>query len=1040
MKPIHLKMSAFGPYAKTAEVDFTPFGKSGVFLITGDTGAGKTTLFDAIVFALYGEPSGNTRPADSLRSDFASADRETYVNFTFSHRNNTYKILRNPAYTRPKRSGKGETTEKASAILTYPNGEVLSGVREVTEAITELLGMTSTQFKQIVMVAQGEFLKLLHANSNERGEIFRRIFKTDLYLRAQQIFKEKEKAAVTEYENKKQEFFRITGEAVFSDAVTAEEWNTLLEKQSLDEKESLFTLLDTAIKQDKQESNLLSTHLKQLDQEWVDLHGRLLSAKETNARFEQLQDRKETYYTLLLQKEEMQKLSDEIIIGENALIHIKPLQDSLIKGFNEQEALSNRIAKAKSELDDVQSSLIQLRHTYEQLQSREQEKDELLITIRRLESDQPQYNRLNQLQNTLNKTLNDHETLQQVLSRLETEKETLEREIKLLTEKIQYTQEISQKTQLLKTELALKHQRQHALETLLEEIKKQKEQELKLNEAKSLYHQSQIKLDKLKRETDIAERLFFQAQAGLLAQTLEENQPCPVCGSLSHPSKAVLSDTVPKESDLKHQKEQLSLLTEETAAYAKQTGEYQTAYNLLNETISQLYKQLELPKTTTEQEVASILHELKEQNHTLETQQREWEKQAANINNLQTQLQEKEQQKLKIEDDVTETNKQITLLKSAITELESDRKAIAQTLAYPTFEEAQKALETANSLYKTLCDALTEAKNKLDTAKGKETELTALHNELLQQQESVFQNVKIQKENFYSALKQYGFESEDAYRSALITPVQLQHNRNVLSEYRSQMDTVKAEIRQLESALKDKTLQDLSALETELEQAEQKRTKIGEELSAASNRLTINSRIKQRLKSLEKDLSEAENQYRLTAALSQTANGGLKEKKRIAFEQYVQAVYFDRILARANVRLFEMSNGRYTLIRSEESSGTKKTGLDLDVKDSYTGKTRPVKTVSGGEAFMASLSLALGMSDVVQSFAGGAVADALFIDEGFGSLDTNSLEQAITTLLELASNDRLVGIISHVAELKEQIPRQIQIKKSKIGSTLEVKV
>ena len=924
MRPEKLIMCAFGPYAGKVEVPFEDFGDHGIYLITGDTGAGKTTIFDAIVFALYGEASGDFRKAHMLRSDFAAPEEKTYVELTFSNRGNTYTVMRNPEYLRPKTRGEGMTKESADGSLTYPDGRVVTGSRQTTKAVEELLGLDRNQFVQIAMIAQGDFLKLLLAGTEERGRIFRKIFDTENYLGFQKELKRRFLETRKVYEELKKSIDQyVEGILLPETEGTDNEEYENREKlpENLPGENVVYHLPELTEKLEdliREQENLEKSEDEQL--------------KELDQALQELQEE-------LGKQSLMQKTKEEIERKQELLTKIAA--ETEIWKARHEDALQKQPRAEKA------TSLLAV---LEQQMSRYELREELEKKIAALQA---------QERDAEKKASDIQEKLTAVL-------ETLEKETKRRKE----IGEPQQSLLILEAE-ELEWRRQQdkfsQLEKTLKELKRQRQQ---------VADDEQIFLQALGRSTQLGktyvdlEALFLSGQAGILAATLENGKPCPVCGSPEHPNPAIREHHVPSEADLKQAAEKkekaLACTAEASAALGRSRGRL-------------------------EQEQEAFANWCSGENITVEQAEEYLETGRKQAASQKKQFQEK--------------RRELSALKKEKDELEHRQPVLEQKIS-----ELRQAGE--------------------DCAHGRITCHTRRKALILQKKEVEAELTYDTRDEAVKAQRSCQKEKESIIR-------EIDETRGKMEDFRRQKTAVEKTLEALKSQTEEIKEQDSVILQGKKERLSRQRAVCLENQKKRHLLIETDRKILMQVKNYEKKLARIREQYRILSSLSDTANGELKGKRKLAFEQYIQIVFFSRIIQEANKRFSVMTDGRYLLKRRQDDGNLRsQTGLELDVFDYYTGRLRSVQSLSGGESFKASLSLALGLADVVQQYAGGIRLDAVFIDEGFGSLDRESLNQAITILMELAGSSRLAGIISHVEELKEQIDRKIVVKRGTTGSSL----
>lgn len=902
MRPIKLIMSAFGPYAEKTVLELDKFGNNGLYLITGDTGAGKTTIFDAITFALYGVASGNNRKSDMLRSKYAKAETPTFVELTFSYQDKEYRILRNPEYERPKTRGEGTTKESANAELYYPDGHVVTKLKEVNKAVEDIMGIDAGQFSQIAMIAQGDFLKLLLASTEDRKKIFRKIFHTQIFEKIQDKLKSDAIILLSKFRSIRASINQYEDGIIIPESYESEEMEAL-------------ELLGKIIACD---TDLQETYSKEL----INVEKQIESVTK-----------------ILTQAEAQKKHKETVNNTESAIVSQQKAFTSCQEKLAEAKAKEPRKAEIEKmilvletqlpeyeELDNKKAALISKQEQLESLQ-------ENIISSREKKTD---------AKIKLDKMLEEQKSLQSMEAdkiRLSNEKENIE----------------SEKTDLDDLENAL------ALLTKLENDLKAFQRDY-LNKAEIA--------EEKRAEYERKNRLFLDEQAGVLAQSLSDGVPCPVCGSTEHPNPAEFSTDAPTEAELKKAKKEAEKAEKDCSASSAVASKQKGIVEEKKASTSR--KAAELLETTLENAPVAIIKEKHKVNECI-----------ADI-----------EAKLKI------------------TDAQIKRKKALETAIPAKQEEIQKYDDSISVYEKQI------------------TETTATINSLAEQIESLTQKLK------FSA-KTKAEEEINALRS------EKSAIENDVDISQSAFDACSKELERLKTVLLEakKNLQDNPEIDSEAEKNKQEKfikqkSALLEQQKSLAIRLTTNKTALDNIYAKQKELSAVEEQLTWMDALSNTANGKIGQKDKVMLETYIQMTYFDRVINRANTRFMVMSGGQYELKRREAAENQRsQSGLDLDVIDHYNGTERSVSSLSGGEAFKASLSLALGLSDEIQCSAGGIKLDTMFVDEGFGSLDSESLQQAIKVLLELADSNRLIGIISHVEELKQRVDKQIVITKEKSGGS-----
>ena len=917
MRPLKITMSAFGPYAGEVTLDMQKLGKSGIYLITGDTGAGKTTIFDAISYALYGEASGNYRENTTLRSKYASADTPTFVELEFEYNNEIYKINRNPEYPRPNKRGEGFTKQSANAELIMPDGSVITKIKEVSAKVEEIIGINKNQFSQIAMIAQGDFRKLLNCETNERSKIFRKIFKTEPYhnieIKLSSLFnelkrnREKEKSGIEQYIN----------------------------QLKCNENDTLSLELERAKKGDV------------LIEDVIKLAGEIIN-KDT-LEYTKTQKNIESI------NEEIEKINSNIKLYEN------------------QEATKKAYAKASAKLEEFKTKRNECEKAYKSAEAQRERLDDLTSKINLINSKMPKYDELKNLENSIKERKQSFEKNGSLLKLKQLEITSLEKEIdekSKALEEVKGADLLVQKLTAQKEEISKKAE---ALKELKTEIDRCKTEQKNLKNAQSFAKSALDEYGALENEYNQIYIAFFNEQAGIIADELKDGEPCPVCGSTSHPNLARKSENAPSQADV-----------ESAQKLAKKAQE----------------------KADKARDTASALKS-------------RFDEIAANVKSAAKKL-------FGTDDNVFDNyNSNISALK----------KEYDDTLAL-----LKKANEKLN-LYQKLDNEIPKIQEK---QKSISDEISTLNTQKASDEAFISENTK----RVISIKSELDFESADLAKDKLKEYTNLSNDiknaieksKNAFDDIKSKYDTQKGTKASLENALKEFKEIDLASLNEKSLKLNEHKKDVDKTAKLLYSRIENNKSLVDDISEKRDILKEYDDKYVWLKALSETANGDISGKEKITLETFVQMTYFDSIIRKANIRLLTMSDGQYELVRRSDAETLKKNeGLALDVIDHFNASSRSVSTLSGGESFMASLCLALGLSDEIQSSNGGIKLDTMFVDEGFGSLDGEALDRALSALTSLSQGNRLVGIISHVDALRDRIDNKIVITKDRtIGSNAQI--
>ncbi|MBQ3390105.1 MAG: SMC family ATPase [Firmicutes bacterium] len=1050
MKPIRLVMSAFGPYAGVTEVDFTQFDSGGLFLITGDTGSGKTTIFDAISFALFNKTSGSLRDAGSMRSDFASPEDDTYVELTFEHGGRTYTVRRFPAYASAKKRGQGITMRPAKAVLIREPETPVEGVDAVTREVEEILRIQYDQFRQIAMIAQGEFRQVLNADPKKRGEILQKIFCTEKYEAMGRILREKAGVAerqIGEFLRSMDQYMEsvdCSPESPLSEELAAEKRTSLAGETRYDAGDRIG-LVERIIEEESRRIPELERIYQDRNRTYEERSAELTMAEALEERFERNDQLREEEELLWLDEPRIRELSGKIECWKKAVYEVAPSWNAFEDAAERLNTTESDRQKAGQTHQDAEKDKREAEDALLEAEKHQPEAEEKKIHAARTREDREKYQKLDELaerEKHLAKEANtltaDEKKLRESLDAL---RKDLEEKENLLTETADAPE------QALRAEQSANEldQRLNAVDRLRKELLKDLlEKRSAALQATGEFQRARDDYDREREAFAHAERMLELSRAGILAGKLVPGAPCPVCGSVDHPAPAKIPEDGITEEGASERKTALETAEQkkneayDTAVQAR--GSLEAAEQTFRNETERVLGRLPAPEETAGsidrtlqtlwESVRKDLLKAKEEKKALDTvldQRKEAEKSLkkdregilATDRNLQT-----------IQEKLNLKNQELAGCRGEIASLaglEYGNWTAAETAAKTMEEEAEElisAIETARKASAAAAEALSAAASRLtDTEKQKERARA---------------ETEAAEKEFRRNLKAEGFESEEAFREALVSRDQIREAEDDVRDHRNRETVNREALKQSDEEVKDKARPDKESLETAVEDARSEKDRVHEILGAAENRQTRNREILTKMKRRQAETAELLEKVAVLKNLADLVQGKVIGRNRTSLETYVQMAGFDAILAAANQRLLPMSGGQYRLYRHEDPQAKGNIALTLDILDHYTGKKRPVSTLSGGESFMASLSLALGLSDRITASAGGVKVDALFVDEGFGTLDEKSLNDAISMIQELTSGSRLVGIISHRQELKEEIPGKIIVEKSRNGSSISI--
>ena len=1040
MRPIKLTISAFGPYASKQVIDFEELKGRNIFVISGKTGAGKTTIFDAISYALYGEASGESRETDSLRSHFADDNTETYVELEFELRGERYTVNRVPKQKKKKARGEGYTEKSADATLTLPDGKVITKVKNVTDKIIEILGITREQFKQIVMLAQGEFKKLLLADSVEREGIFRKIFNTYDFEKIQAELKDKA-ANLSKNRTKSKHEMEINLKNIKGehDIVIDEyvDFPLVIEKlKDLLERDN--NIYKTLNEEGKEVDNKLQ--VKNQEKAIIETNNNLIKEKEiiTKALDE-----------LLSKEDEYKNKSKTIIDGKNAK-EVKYIEDKLIETTKK---LTKREEDYNLSLKNIDSLKLKQEEANKLLQieeSKECDREKLSVEINNLNKLEEKIIELDSLNNKVMhlKQSAENSKLQIINNKKETEELKKSKEEKELQLKDIATLET--KKVELESDIKAKNKTLDEVRELFKVIRSFQNTYIEHNNKAKEYKEFEVEYKKVKENYEKMDDLYKKEQAGILASKLQENEPCPVCGSTNHPNKATIKENlkIPTKEELKVAKENLDKLEKENLEKINNLttlNSNKTTYlEQVNNHLSMLSATLNIDKTFNSEtakvvknlgtELKSVIDKLKDELLKVIDKISLKEKIEKELNLITTTINEREQSLIKLEE--CEKN-YTTELTQNITKIDEYKKEIPENIT---------DLKTLNNLIEVKTKELNISKEKLaklrleneNLAKKLEGE-NSTSKEINKSIEELKLEIANNKANFNEAIKEQGFDNIQTYEDAKLQISMVESLEKEVENYNSELKLTKAKQEDIINKTKDIVFMDITTIDEEIRSIQNNKKELESKLRELHAIIVGNKTILKNVENLNIEFKEIEEEYKVVGELADLANG--KKAPYISFERYILASYFEDIIEAANIRLEKMTGDRFSLIRkTSKSKGAGQKGLELEIYDNYTDSSRDVSSLSGGESFKASLSLALGLSDIVQSNAGGVSLDTMFVDEGFGTLDPQSLDNAIDSLLELQRGGRLVGIISHVEELKERIDAKLEVTSTSKGSKVEFNI
>ena len=1072
MKPVKLIISAIGPYAETMpEIDFTRFDEKGLFLISGDTGAGKTTIFDAVCYALFGKTSGSYRDTKNLRSEYAGADTPSFVDFYFSHQGRSFHVWRKPAYERPKLRGKGVIKEEEKAVLYEEGRPPVEGLLQVNAAVRSLLHIDDRQFKQIAMIAQGEFRELLNARTERRTEILRTIFMTDHYKNIEYRLKERMDRSLrerTEAENSIVQYFCD----VLPDGTLDEELKELQDRAgSSGSAWNLEELLDVVTRILDHDAVVLKEQeetCKEEEEKYREMSGKLALARMNNVfieRVEALEKEKQELKAKETANEEGRRLLKR---RKSASRAVNPSYLAWKKKERERSETEKTVSGKREELETARENALMAAGTFAAAESRREEAGALARKADQILNEKDRYQRRDLARTAL-------AGLKEERRSLEEEEETLLKEEAAHKERIEKLKGLTEELKKRPEELAAGQAAARTLEEaagVIDALLKKKipaceRRQKELSVLQEKFTAARGEYEEVKAERERKEIFLENCRAGLLARNLEEGRRCPVCGSLHHPEKAPLPENYVDEAEVKALKDaeaeraqEKNRLLAETQGCLSACREKEkqlladAAACLGKECLREcgiLHQGISHPKAggfSGEDDGGAMVAALKQElcdaacrvEETIDRKRRELEKLSADCLVLKQSEEELKKAEGEEMEQLVARRGELTLRKQRNENASGMNQAALETigeLAFSDWESARLEQEKALAASSAIMEGIEDAGKRKQAA---EACVTALESAVV----TLFSSVKALDEeagrlgkDFERVLHENQFASVEEMLSFVMPEEEIEKSEREIRAFDQAVEVNRVQLLQAAKDAEGRERTDIEALQEICGSEKERLEGLREEMNIVKWRIRSNKEKQKGIFAQRELLADARRENAICTRLynlvtGQTGNG------KITLEQYIQASGFDGIIRAANRRLLPMSDGQFELYRREDAPGKRSsTFLDLEVLDNYTGHRRPVGNLSGGESFKASLSLALGLSDTVSSSLGGIQMDALFVDEGFGTLDRRSIESAMETLLTLSGTGKLVGIISHREELMESIPQQIRVKKTLDGSRIE---
>ncbi|CAH0263300.1 AAA family ATPase [Peribacillus simplex] len=1035
MRPDILTMQAFGPYAGRETIDFNSLGERTMFVISGKTGAGKTTIFDGISFAIYGKASGEDRSGQDLRSQFAEDDILTEVSLQFTLRGKTYLVTRSPQQERKKKAGEGTTTVGAKAELyeILAEGKKLLGanVREVEEKIKVLIGLDANQFRQILMIPQNEFRKLLTSDSKDKEQILQKLFHTELYKRIEE--KLKEEASILKKESEKSAQRRIELMKGIQPG-NNEELRAQIQGEEPNEQQVL-PLLQKVILQAAEKSEYINKQIQEKQKARDQVNQELSKAVDLLNRFSEKEKLRNEKEALEAKLPEMELVKVQIKMAHKAASLEKQEQYYLRIGKQVQDA-NAELQKLSEQSEKLRIERIEKQDSYDKEKLKDNQREQAVRTVHQLEQVKEAVMTFASLKAQVTLDEKEWQTSKRLREKTVSEHLSIEAE----TEKVAQEKTEAEKAAVLYRDQEIEAERN---DHSLSKIKKLQEVLYEIQNTKRVLDEKNNRFQELQRiqiqekeKLESLNRNWRSGQAGMLASMLHSGENCPVCGSQSHPKPAQLHEHMPTDLELKEQENKLKTAEQQKSQAESEYYQAKSKYDALVESTQEKLSDLQndMPEFRCEN-IDGHLLQFVQKGKVLQEQLKEWMRKKSVLNDLEKRLQDLKEKASQLKDNMISLERKEDQGKTRY--IENSTKLTGLTDSLPdgirTEEEYNEAYQMAVNTQIRLQIAFDDAQKNLHLVKERESAIIAKKESLSGNIEALNTELKEEREKLITDMTNQGFSNYKEYTAAKKSEAALGNLEDQVQQYNQNWQSVLSLFHDLEMKLKDVAKPDLEGLKKTFDFIDGELESLRQNQNELQAEIRTNEEIERKLAQIRENQKSLDERYSIVGHLSEISKG--QNSFKITFERYVLAAFLDDILKEANSRLLKMTSGRYQLLRKLDPTRRNiQSGLELSVYDQYTGHERHVKTLSGGESFKASLALALGLADVVQQNAGGISLETMFIDEGFGTLDPESLDHAIEALMDIQSTGRLVGIISHVPELKERIDAQLQVISTQNGS------